>query len=182
MENPKRTSKGQFKTGQSGNPSGRPPGSRNKTTLACEQLLDGKALQLTAKLAEMALEGNIQAIRMYLDRTVPPRRERCVHFELRPITGPEDLALQFQDLTAAVTQGEITPSDGEALSNILMNQAKTLQLVEIARRLPEIKRQQFRFEGTLQELLLSHYRSITSQSEETENEANHEEPKESPDA
>jgi hypothetical protein len=33
--------------GQSGNPSGRPPGARNKTTLAVEALLDGEAEVLT---------------------------------------------------------------------------------------------------------------------------------------
>jgi Family of unknown function (DUF5681) len=32
-----------FRKGQSGNPSGRPRGARNKTTLAVEALLDGEA-------------------------------------------------------------------------------------------------------------------------------------------
>src|SRR4029077_7685570 len=40
--------------GQSGNPSGRPKGSRNRTTLAAEALLDGEAEQLTRKAIELA--------------------------------------------------------------------------------------------------------------------------------
>jgi len=32
-----------FKKGQNGNPGGRPKGTRNKTTLAIEALLDGEA-------------------------------------------------------------------------------------------------------------------------------------------
>jgi hypothetical protein len=36
-----------FLKGQSGNPSGRPRGARNKTTLAVEALLDGEAEALT---------------------------------------------------------------------------------------------------------------------------------------
>jgi len=36
-----------FRTGRSGNPSGRPPGARNKTTLAVEALFDGEAESLT---------------------------------------------------------------------------------------------------------------------------------------
>jgi type I restriction enzyme, R subunit len=43
-----------FRKGQSGNPSGRPPGARNKTTLAVEALLDGEAEALTRKAIERA--------------------------------------------------------------------------------------------------------------------------------
>jgi hypothetical protein len=38
-----------FKKGQSGNPDGRPKGSRHKATLAAEALLDGEAEVLTRK-------------------------------------------------------------------------------------------------------------------------------------
>ena len=41
-------SSGQFAEGTSGNPSGRPAGSRNKATLLMEALLEGEAEQLTA--------------------------------------------------------------------------------------------------------------------------------------
>jgi uncharacterized protein DUF5681 len=39
----RKQSGGRFKKGQSGNPDGRPRGSRNKTTLAVDALLDGDA-------------------------------------------------------------------------------------------------------------------------------------------
>src|ERR1039457_162803 len=122
----KRTSKGQFKKGSSGNPAGRPQGSRNKATLACEQLLDGKSEQLTAKLLEMALEGNIHAMRMCMDRTVPPRKERCINLDLRPISSVQDLPIQFQDITSAVAEGRITPGEAESLSNVLTSHAQTM--------------------------------------------------------
>jgi hypothetical protein len=43
-----------FKPGKSGNPSGKPKGTRNKTTLAIECLLDGEAEAITRKAVEMA--------------------------------------------------------------------------------------------------------------------------------
>jgi hypothetical protein len=43
-----------WKPGQSGNPKGCPKGSRHKTTLAVEALLDGQAERLTQKAVEMA--------------------------------------------------------------------------------------------------------------------------------
>ncbi|WP_373867386.1 DUF5681 domain-containing protein, partial [Microvirga aerophila] len=58
---------------QPGN-SGRPQGSRNRATLAMEALLDGEAEALTRKAIEMAKEGDATAMRLVLDRLLPPRR------------------------------------------------------------------------------------------------------------
>src|SRR5215211_4292561 len=65
-----------FQPGQSGNPSGRPPGSRNKTTLAVDALLDGEAETLTRKAIELAKAGDLVALRLCLDRICPPRKGR----------------------------------------------------------------------------------------------------------
>lgn len=72
-----------FQKGQSGNPNGRPVGSRNATTLAMEALLDGQAKTLTQKAIDMALAGDMQAIKLCIDRMLPPRRDVPVCFELR---------------------------------------------------------------------------------------------------
>ena len=47
-----------FQPGQSGNPSGRPRGSLNRTTQAAQTLLDGEAERLTRRAVEMALAGD----------------------------------------------------------------------------------------------------------------------------
>jgi hypothetical protein len=41
--------KGRFRPGESGNPAGRPKGSRHKVTLAVESLLEGQAETLTQR-------------------------------------------------------------------------------------------------------------------------------------
>jgi hypothetical protein len=56
-----------FKPGQSGNPAGKPRGSRNRTTLAVEALLDGEAETLTRKAIELAKAGDLAALRVCLD-------------------------------------------------------------------------------------------------------------------
>ena len=50
-----------FRLGQSGNPAGRPPGARNKTTLASEALLEGEGEALTRKAIELAKAGDLTA-------------------------------------------------------------------------------------------------------------------------
>ena len=66
---------GRFEKGRSGNPAGKPPGARNRATLAAEKLLDGEAEALTRKAIERAKEGDGVALKMCLDRIIPVRRE-----------------------------------------------------------------------------------------------------------
>jgi hypothetical protein len=134
-----RTPKGQFKKGTSGNLAGRPLGSRNKATLLCEQLLHGQAEQITQKLVELALKGNMQAICAALDRLVPPRKERSVNLELRPVSDLQDLALQYQEIVSAIAAGDITPAEGESLSNILTSQSQTLERVNLEQRVENLE-------------------------------------------
>jgi hypothetical protein len=64
-----------FQKGQSGNPDGRPKGSRNATTLALETLLDGQATALTQKAIDLALAGDMARVGSYVLRSV--YRGRC---------------------------------------------------------------------------------------------------------
>jgi Family of unknown function (DUF5681) len=63
---------GRWEKGQSGNPRGKPRGARNRATLLAEALLDGEAEALTRKAIEKALEGDGMALRLCLERVLPP--------------------------------------------------------------------------------------------------------------
>ena len=102
-----------FEKGRSGNPTGRPAGSRNQATRAAEVMLDGEAEALTRKAVELALDGDATALRLCLDRVIAPRRERPVQLALPPIREAADAAGAMAAITAAVAQGDITP--GEAV-------------------------------------------------------------------
>src|SRR5690348_5492586 len=86
---------------QPGNP-GRPKGARHKATLAAEALLDGEAEGLTRKCIEAALNGDGAAMRICMDRILPPRKERPVNFKLPPLQSAEDAAAAMATITAAV--------------------------------------------------------------------------------
>src|SRR3984957_4557243 len=77
-----RTGGGHFRKGASGNPGGRPAGARNKALLAMEALLDGEAEAITRVAVDKAKEGDTTALRLCLERILPPRKDRPVSFSL----------------------------------------------------------------------------------------------------
>ena len=107
--------------------------------MACEELLEGMAEKLTQKAAEMALEGNVYAMRLCLERIIPARKERCISLESRRVESVRDLPLQFQDIVRAVTEGRITPGEGESLVNILSAHAPIMEAAEFDRRFAELE-------------------------------------------
>src|SRR6476619_165785 len=100
-----------FPKGQSGNPAGRPKGSRNATTLALEALLDGQASALTQKAIDVALTGDIPALRLCLDRIVPPRKDSPVAFDLPEMKTLDDTVSAMGAIVKAVGQGDLTPTE-----------------------------------------------------------------------
>ena len=65
-----------WKKGQSGNPNGRATGSRNRATLAIEALLEGEGEALTRKAIDLAKAGDMQALRLCMDRlAAAPQRQ-----------------------------------------------------------------------------------------------------------
>lgn len=63
-----------FKPGQSGNPKGRPKGSKNKTKALAEGLIGNNASKIVRKVIEMALNGDQACLKMCMDRIVPAQR------------------------------------------------------------------------------------------------------------
>lgn len=73
---------GKFQKGQSGNPFGRPKGVRNKAILLAEKLLENETEEICRQAIELAKKGNIQAIKIILDRILSPRKETPTTIDL----------------------------------------------------------------------------------------------------
>lgn len=131
--------KGQFAGGTSGNPAGRPPGSRNKTTLLMEALLEGQAEQLMQKAIDMALAGDAHAMKLVMDRLHPARKDRPIHLTLPRVETLPQISLAFSRAVEAMADGHITPNEGEALANIFAMQANVLANADLDRRVTELE-------------------------------------------
>ena len=139
MSNEPTKNSGQFGKGTSGNPSGRPAGSRNHATLLMESILEGEAEQLTQKAIELALGGDITALRLCLERLIPPRKDRPIHLLLPPIENVQQISLAMTRVSAAIGEGEITPMEGEVLANILAAHKAVLVTGDLERRMDELE-------------------------------------------
>jgi len=125
---------GGFQKGQSGNPRGRPAGSRNNATLACETLLEGQAEALTQKAVDMALAGDTVALKICIDRIFPPRKDRPVTFPLPPITSPRDAADIAAAIAQAVAAGRVTPSEAAEIAKVVDVYVRAYQTAELNER------------------------------------------------
>jgi hypothetical protein len=135
-------SKGQWPKGTSGNPSGRPPGSRNKATLAMEALLEGEADQLTRKAIEMALQGNPVALRLCLERLLPARKDRPIELNLPPVQSAKQISEAMGTVVAAIGDGQITPNEGQVLANVLAVQSEFVEAEQLEQRVSKLEQNQ----------------------------------------
>src|SRR5713226_3504119 len=117
---------------QSGNTfgRGRPQGSRNKATLALQEMLDGHGESITRKCALLALQGDPTAMRLCMERLLPPRRDQPVKFKLPAVTTAAEVAAAVSAVLQAVAGGQLTPAEGQMIVAILECWLKVIGTVE----------------------------------------------------
>ncbi|QBQ53083.1 DUF5681 domain-containing protein [Nitrosococcus wardiae] len=107
-----------FKPGKSGNPAGRPKGTKDKRT-EFRELLRPHAPDLIKKAVEMALEGDATALKLCLDKLIPNLRPQAEPVSIQ--FNGESLLEKGQEILKAVSKGEITPEEGNHLLASLAN-------------------------------------------------------------
>lgn len=121
-----------------GNP-GRVPGSRNRATVAAAALLDGEAEALTRKVIELGLDGDTVALRLCLERLVPPRKDAPVQIELPPIGTVADVVGASAAVLDAVSAGDITPDEAGRVMGLLTAHKAIVEVGELERRIAALE-------------------------------------------
>lgn len=129
-----------FKPGKSGNPKGKTKGTRHKTTLLAERLLDDDAQAVVEKCIELAKGGDSGAIKMIMDRILPPRKDRPVSVDLPLIESIADASKAMAIVSQSVADGEITPLEAQTLSGVLENYRKVVETTELEQRIAELEK------------------------------------------
>ena len=90
--------------------SGRPAGSKKRTTQLLEQLAEGEAEQIIQKVLEKAKAGDDACLRMLMDRLWPPRKGQPVKLNTPPLKTSADVLNAILTLWSAIADGHLTPS------------------------------------------------------------------------
>lgn len=128
-----------WKPGQSGNPNGRPPGSRNRVTLVALAAMEEGAAAIAKKIVEMAKQGDMSAARLVLERLVPPAKERPVFVALPDTGSAEGIAEAQQTVLQAVAAGELLPGEGAMLAGIVEARRKAVETLELEQRISALE-------------------------------------------
>lgn len=110
---------GQFQTGQSGNPAGKPKGTRSRVNRLAELIQDADAEAIAQAVIGAAKEGDMVAARLVLDRLAPIRRGAPISFDLPQIANEADAVTAMGGVLAAVAEGTITPEEGSAVADLI---------------------------------------------------------------
>ena len=121
-----------FRKGESGNKNGRPKGIVD-SRVKLRELFEPHAEELIKKAVEMALGGDTAALRMCLERYVPPVRSESAPVNIGDITGT--LAEQGQVIITAMGSGRLSPSQAVEMLGALASQTRIREADELEKRI-----------------------------------------------
>jgi Family of unknown function (DUF5681) len=119
-----------FQPGQSGNPAGRPPGSRNKKTLALEEEFEEHVDEILKEVVGRAKEGEKAAMRLCMERMLAPKRERPVAIDLPAIETPADARKAIAVVFAVLAAGGLTITEATRLIGLIQRVLRLVGQIE----------------------------------------------------
>lgn len=127
-----------FQPGVSGNPKGRGAGTKDKRT-ALRQLLVPHQGKLLETLIDFAKAGDMTAMKICMDRLMPPLREDPIHVTIPKITSADDCTKAQAAVLNAVAAGDMLPGEGQVLSGLINAQRLAYETTHLAKQLADIQ-------------------------------------------
>lgn len=128
-----------WEPGQSGNPAGRPKGSRHAALLALDAIGAEAGTEIMAAVVNAAKGGDMRAADILLRRLWPERKGRPVMLDLPTVSSPQDVAAALGAVSGAVAAGDLSPEEGAAMAGILELQRRAVETVELERRIATLE-------------------------------------------
>jgi hypothetical protein len=128
-----------WKKGESGNPSGKPAGARNRATVMVQTIMESGAKEITEAVVGLAKDGDLSAARLVLERLVPPAKERPIVLKLPDTGSAEGIAEAQSAIVQAVATGDLLPGEAATLAGIVEARRKALETQELERRITALE-------------------------------------------
>ncbi len=137
----KKQSGKRFKPGESGNPSGRPRGARNKASVMAQRLMEDQTEAVVQTVVNAALTGDMSACKLIVERLLPPVKERPIDADLKLPANidAENAGQVFGEIFRAVSGGRIYPGEGDMLVKMLRSYLEAHEYQQIAERIAELE-------------------------------------------
>lgn len=126
-----------FKPGQSGNPNGRPKGSKDKRT-AYREFFEKESEELIKIVIAKAKEGDITCLKMCIDRIASPLRSTDQTISLGEFTGT--LSQRGEKVIQAMSEGLVTPTDASSMLTTLAAQARIIEIDDLDKRISVLEK------------------------------------------
>ncbi|WP_133126810.1 DUF5681 domain-containing protein [Legionella nagasakiensis] len=128
-----------YKKGQSGNPTGKKVGTLNKRTKLAK-LLEPHAEKLVDKTVELALDGDVNALRLCIERLIPKATSQNIELDIKDfnIESLDNLSAVGKEIILSIASGAISPDDARQLMGVLDAQRKLVEHVDIVRKVDEL--------------------------------------------
>ena len=135
MTEPKKNRRGRWKPGESGNPAGRAPGTGEVAKIRAA--ISERVPELLAAMMARALDGDVGAARLLLERAVAPLKATDVPQALALPDGT--LTTQGRAVLASVAAGELAPGQGAQLLAAIGTLARVVEIDELESRVAALE-------------------------------------------
>lgn len=130
---------GRWQPGQSGNPSGRPRGSRDRALAALDAIGETNAADVLQAVVKAAKGGDMRAAEMLLSRLWPVRRGRPIAVALPPVATAADLSAALGAVVAAMASGQISAEEAASMAGVLEAQRKAIETGSLEARIEALE-------------------------------------------
>jgi len=154
----------QFQKGQSGNPAGRPRGSRNQASIRLQEMLEHSAEALFTRAVELAMAGNIAALRLCLEPLLPTHRNEPLFCQMPPLAKAADAVAAIAGIASAALAGDVTADEAAKLTKVMSLYVKALEANEFEDRLALLERTDLKRMGEVRNGALIDSRTTTPSS------------------
>jgi hypothetical protein len=127
-----------FQPGVSGNPAGRPKGSKNRNSNQLKQRLMENVEGILDAMVEQALAGDAQAAALVVNRVLPTLRPQTelVQFTLHV---DQPISKQVEDVLLAISRGEIASDVGKKIIEAIQSLANVRAVEDLSKRIEALE-------------------------------------------